>query len=184
MRSIVLVLTVIAFIAISLVFLLRMKPGTNTTNNGELSPVVPPVDTTFVGLDTTPHDALRALVDTSDPDLDDPTSFDRDVTIGDAEFIIDQLCRRASSGTLEFARGNVISFDTVSMGILGTMVRAAAIVHTKTQSIRFATIVEWNGSYASPPVVRSVTFDELEPNQGHLVFDTYEFAPAENVDVV
>jgi hypothetical protein len=140
-------------------------------------PVVPHVDTTFVGMDTTPHDALRELVDTSDPDTDTPVSFDRDLTHADAEFIVDQICRRASNERHEFVRGNVIAKELLNMGVLGTMVHVAAVVHTKTQSVRFASIVEWDGSHDTGPVVRSVTFDDLEPNQGHLTFDTYEWKP-------
>lgn len=140
-------------------------------------PVVPHVDTTFVGMDTTPHDALRDLVDTSDPDPDGPVSFDRDLTHADAEFIVDQICRRASNERHEFVRGNVIAKELLNMGVLGTMVHVAAVVHTKTQSVRFASIVEWNGSRAMGPVVRSVTFDDLEPNQGHLSFEKCDWKP-------
>ncbi len=172
-----LVLT-LGIIVITGLLMRRQTPPAASPN-----PVVPPVDTTFVGMDTTPYDALRALVDTTEltvDDLDHPVSFERDVTTDDAHFIIDQICRRASSGPSghQFVRGIIISKDTVPMGVIGNMVRIATVVHTHTQSIRFAAIVQWDGSDVSAPVVRSISFDDLEPNVRHM-----SFAPADWVSV-
>ena len=159
----------------------RRRP---VTLHPETHPVAPPVDTTFVMMDTEPHNVLRSLVDTtnlSEDDLDDPISFERELDSDDAKFVVDQVCRRASeTSPYKFVRGNIISKDTVPMGPAGNLVRVAVVVHVtapaRTQTVRFAVIVQWDGSYTSPPIVRSVSFDDLEPNQRHLAFAPADFS--------
>ena len=159
----------------------RRRP---VTLHPETQPVAPPVDTTFVMMDTEPHNVLRSLVDTtnlSEDDLDDPISFERELDSEDAKFVVDQVCRRASQASpYQFVRGNIISKDLVPMGPAGTLVRVAVVVHvtapTRTQTVRFAVIVQWDGSYTSAPIVRSVSFDDLEPNQRHLAFAPADFS--------
>lgn len=139
------------------------------------SPVRPqPVETNIIGLDTAPHNQLRNLVRPIVPDVDDVTmSFLGETTEHDARFIIESMCRRASGdgGGLpvvlnslrnDFVLGNIIYHDIVSAGALGNLVSVGAVVHTKKLSIRFAALVEWDGNIGSEPIVRSVTFDELE----------------------
>jgi hypothetical protein len=128
-------------------------------------PVRPqPVETNIIGLDTAPHNQLRNLVRPIVPDVDDVTmSFLGETTEHDARFIIESMCRRASAGSEhEFVLGNIIYHDIVSAGALGNLVSVGAVAHTKKLSIRFAAIVEWDGNLGSEPIVRSVTFDELE----------------------
>ena len=121
-----------------------------------------PVETEIVGLDTTPHNRLRALVRPITPGTDDVTmNFLDETSERDARFIVESICGRASDRDHEFVLGNVIYHDLVSAGALGNLVSVGAIVHTRHLSIRFAAIVEWDGDVDTEPIVRSVTFDDF-----------------------
>lgn len=124
----------------------------------------PPVETNIVGLDVTPHNQLRNLVRPIVPEVDDVTMrFLGETTEHDARFIVDSMCRRASAGAeTEFVLGNIIFHDVVSAGALGNLISVGAIVHTRQLTIRFAAIVEWDGDIETEPIVRSITFDDLE----------------------
>jgi len=132
-------------------------------------PALPEVETNMVSFDTTPHRMLASLVVPAEPeDAEFAVQYLGDTTDEDARFILDQICLRASSDAIELVPGNVINHRVHSIG-QGKYVYIAAFAHTQKQSIRFATVVEWDGSKAMAPVVRSIQFDDLDSTyDGHV----------------
>jgi len=147
----------------------RAKRRTKT-----VPPPLPEVETNMVAFDTTPYRLLASVVVPAEPeDAEFAVQYLGDTTDADAKFVVDQMCLRASNDAIEFVPGNVINHRVHRIGD-GKYMYIATFVHTHRQSIRLATVVEWNGDKTTAPVFRSVQFDDLDPTYDGQVTDRTE----------
>lgn len=143
-------------------------------------PPIPEVETNMVGFDTTPHRLLASVVTPAEPDdAEFVVQYLGDTTDADARFVMEQMCLRASNQTIEFVPGALINHRVHRIGD-GKYMYIAAFVHTHQQSIRLATVVEWDGNKATAPVFRSLQFDDLDSTyEGQVTEHTETGRPAE-----
>jgi hypothetical protein len=146
------------------------------------------LDTTMVGFNTTPHEKLLKTVVLDDPrESEYRFSYRGDTTLQDAQLVLSYIAKLASGGDGtedEFVPGQILAHRTVdgSHGI--TYMYIAALVHTKTITIRFAATVEWDGNPDNIPIVRSMSFDpfneDLAAIHNESGFVGHDFASVED----